>query len=216
MWSPADIADGLLGGLRAEADRLAQEQAVTGLDVRDEVELHPLLEQGLRREGFGVAREQRYPADWRRRRGSEGERCDLVLTPHGRSLRVPEAKATLFDDPDAVDIDEAFWLEIKTVAQFGELGPNGSYTSQLLSTVTADVRKLAKDDSIRHAALGLVLFVADPVVADHDLVVWQDHCLDRGMPIATPSRRRLEIQDRIGNRWCEVVVYPVQTLPPLD
>jgi hypothetical protein len=212
MWSLADIADALEAGLRRRMAQLDLEQSVKGLDALDEVSLHATLAEGLAEAGYGVYREQRYPADRERRRGSEGERCDLVLTPDRRPLREPDAKATLFDRSDAVDPDEAFWLEVKLVTQFTEEGPNRNYTSQLLSSVRGDVTKLSKDADILHAGLLVVLFVHDAIVAEHDLGVWLDRGLQRGLPIGAPSVRMLAMTDRLGNGICAVAVYRVSHL----
>ena len=211
IWCAATLADHLATGLRAAAEARDREQAVFGLDALDELELHPVLTEGLETAGYGVAREQRFPADWKKRRETEGERCDFVLTPDGRELRRPERRATLFDDPDAVELDEALWLEVKVVAQFNELGANGQYASTLLGAVTQDVPKLAKDDGIRHAALLIVMFVVEEAVATHDLAVWENRCHERGYAIDAPRRRTFPITDRLGNRFCVLSVYPVRT-----
>ncbi|MHC5005082.1 MAG: hypothetical protein ACYTJ0_18390 [Planctomycetota bacterium] len=208
-WSIADIADALEAGLRAEAARLDAEQAVMGLDARQEVDLHPLLAAALGQAGYGVHREQRYPADRRKRRETEGERCDLVLTPDGRPLQRPAVQGTLFAEPDAVALDDAFWLEVKVVAQFHPEGPNAGYASQLLSAVQQDVTKLSKDDGILHAGILIVLFVNDLAVRDNDLRIWQDRCLERGLPISAPCQRDLPLTDRHGNAWCALAVYRV-------
>jgi hypothetical protein len=208
-WSIADLADAAEAGLTAAARRFDLEQAPSGLDALEELEIHPLLAEAFRGAGYGVEREHRYPADRERRRETEGERCDLVLTPEGRDLRPPARKATLFDDPGAVDFEDAFWLEVKVVAQYTEEGANRNYASQLLSTVGRDVRKLSKDRGILHAGLLIILFVAEPIIADHDLGVWQDRCLERHLPIGAPSRRVVPVTDRLGNRLCVVALYPV-------
>jgi hypothetical protein len=212
VWSLPDIADAVETGLRRCAARCDREQAVRGIDARDEVGLHPLLEEALADAGYGVHREERYPADRRRRKETEGERCDLVLTPEGRPLRPPDRRATLFDRPDAVDLDDAFWLEVKAVAQFTDEGANANYSGQLLSSVRQDVTKLSKDRDILHAGLLILLFVRDEIVAEHDLGIWQDKCLERGLPIGAPSVRRVPIADRLGNGICEVALYPVSHL----
>ncbi|HEX7009816.1 MAG TPA: hypothetical protein VF184_07535, partial [Phycisphaeraceae bacterium] len=82
-WSIADIADAVAAGLSAQARAEDLEQAVYGLDARDELELHPLIQQALRAAGYGVWPEQRYPGAWNHRKRSLGQRCDLVLTPNG-------------------------------------------------------------------------------------------------------------------------------------
>jgi len=212
MWSVADLADAVESGLRDHMARLDLEQAVHGIDALDELALHPIIARGLAGAGYGVQREQRYPTDRRKRRESEGERCDFVLTPDGRPLRQPDARATLFEPADAVELDDAFWLEAKVVAQYTPEGPNRNYASQLLSTVRQDVMKLSKDPEILHAGLLIVLFVSEAVVAEHDLGVWQDRCLQRGLPIAVPALRTFTLTDRLGHATCAIAVYPVMHL----
>ena len=208
--SIADIADAIEAGLKRKCEQLHAEQAVYGLDALDELQLHPVLEQSLRAGGFGAHREQRYPGDRHKRSLGEGERCDFVLTPApGRPLVQEESCGTLFDSPDAMALDEAFWLEDKIVSQFTPEGPNANYSSQLLSTVRQDVTKLSKHAGILRAGLLIVLFVREAVVADHDLDIWQDKCLTRGLPIGAPARRSFAITDRHGNATCATAVYPV-------
>ncbi len=208
-WSGADLADALMAGLgHVEAD-LARAQSVRGLDGLDEVDLHPELARILSESGLGVHREVRYPASRVRRKKSEGQRCDLVLTPEGASLAEPEAPATLFDDPDAVELGDAFWLEVKVVRQFDETGANRTWASELLSSVREDVAKLSADPEIHHAALLIVLHAASDEVIEHDLGVWQDRCLEKGLPIGAPWRRRMPMLDRLGNTVCAVALYPV-------
>jgi len=208
-WSGADLADALVVGLgQLEADT-ARAQAVSGIDALDEVDLHPHLATALEAADFGVHREVRYPAARGRGSRSKGQRCDLVLTPELLSLHDPDAEATLFDDPCAVDLASAFWLEVKTVAQFLETGANASWSSELLSSVRDDVAKLDRDDGIRHAGLLIVMFAASDEVVDHDLRVWQDRCLEQGLPIGAPWMRRVPLLDRLGNTVCRLALYPV-------
>ncbi len=208
-WSITAIADAVAAGLVCESARFDAEQAVYGLDSLDELALHPLIASALRDAGFGVYREQRYPADRRCRRVSEGERCDLVLTPAGRPLDAPEEPKTLFDPPDAVSLGDAFWLETKVVAQFTANGPNRRYSSLLLGDVRRDVAKLAKDPGIRHAGLGIVLFTAEQHVADHDLAAWQQRCDELELPVAAPEIRHARVSDRLGNEVCTVALFPI-------
>ncbi|HWB19276.1 MAG TPA: hypothetical protein VG711_03170, partial [Phycisphaerales bacterium] len=63
LWSIAQLADELADGLAREARRLDVEQSVYGLDSLSELELHPVLERVFLAAGYGVFREQRYPAD---------------------------------------------------------------------------------------------------------------------------------------------------------
>ena len=135
-----------------------------------------------------------------------------MLTPDERPLVVEDAAATLFAPDDAVALDDALWLEVKTVSQHTIEGPNARYSTELLSTVRADVTKLAKDDGVLHAALLIVLFVESPLVSEHDLGVWADRCLERGLPIGAPCVREFAITDRMGNANCCAALYPVHHL----
>lgn len=212
MYSYADIADALEAGVATAARKLDDEQAVYGLDACDELDLHPRLARAIEAAGYGVHRERRYPSDRSKRRESEGERCDLVITDDGRALQSPEAAPTLFADPAAVALDDALWLEVKVVHQFQIEGANPGYASQLLSTVREDVRKLSKDEGILHAGVLIVMFVRDTEVADHDLKVWQQRCLERGLPIGASYRRHVPLRDRLGNGVCALSLTPVYHL----
>lgn len=209
MWSVADIADALERGVVDRAAELDSEQAVYGIDAQAEIELHPLLAASLANAGYGVYREQQYPSDRERRRRSEGERCDLVLTFDGRPLRDPESRRTLFETPDTADVNEAYWLEVKVVAQYTVDGPNARYTSQMLSPVRRDVVKLAKDRFIYHAGVLLLLFIEDERVAAHDLEVWMDQCLRRSLPVGAPAVRGVPLANRLGNAHAAIAVVPV-------
>ena len=209
-WCVASLADALEAGLLREECRLKTEQAISGLDARDELSLHAQLAEDLAATGLGVHREVRYPVARRHRRRTQGDRCDLVLTPENRPLEIPEAETTLFSNEDAVALEDAFWLEVKVVSQFTEEGSNQGYSSQLLSTVKEDIAKLSKDRGILHAGLLILLFTADPTIAEHDLGIWQDRCLEKSLPISAPSSRVIPISDRLGNQSCTLRIYPVR------
>ena len=209
LYSISVIADVVEATLAAEADRLEQEQSVTGLDGYDELGLHPILKAGLQQDGYGVFAEQRYPSDRSIRNHSEGERCDLVLTPDGRPLAAPDREPTLFDPPDAVALSDAFWLEVKVVGQFTTEGPNPKYSSALLSTAPRDVSKLSRDRRITHAGLLIVLFGSDTEVVDHDFDACLSRFLDRRLPVGIPVRRSFSISARIGNGICACALLPV-------
>ena len=84
-WDFSTIADQISDVIqRAEAD-LRLEQAVYGLDTRDERELQELLATGLAKH-HAVAREVHYPSSAGRKL-THRQRCDLVLTPIHRPLR---------------------------------------------------------------------------------------------------------------------------------
>lgn len=212
MWSIAELLDALEAGLRAIAAEIDAEQSVYGLDARDEVALHPVIERACREVGYGVHREEPYPADRKRRKASEGERCDFVLTPDARPLVQPERAATLFETENAVAVDDAFWLEMKVVHQHTPDGPNPRYSAQFLSVTRGDLSKLSKDDAILHAGLLIVLFTADESVAEHDLAVWYNRCLDRGLPLEAPYRRSIPLTNRHGNGCLSLALAGVRHL----
>lgn len=200
-----------------------------GVDSLDEVALHGVLCRGFEASGLGVLREQPYPGEaGRRPRRTERERCDIVLTEGaGVGVRDPvevlrEADAlagTLFEgapgpEPAGVDPGEAFWLEVKTVAQTayvcGVPGPNGSYASRLLGPTVRDLAKLSRDRGVRAGGLLLVVFCTDERTAEHDLAVLLHRCLDRDVPVASPVEERFAIRDRVGNGVCSVSIVPLR------
>jgi len=209
-FSISHLADALKDAMAAEALRLDDQQSPHGLDSLDEVRLHPVLGDGLVATGYGVYQEQMYPQPSRPRRETECERCDLVLTPGKQPLHAPWREPTLFDPPHAVAMDEAFWLEIKVVGQFTCDGPNSRYSAQLLTDAGQDVRKLSSNPGFVHAALLIVLYAEDAEVAEHDLAVWLDRCLQKRLPVGSPSLRSFDITERLGNRCCALGLYPVR------
>ncbi|HYE03296.1 MAG TPA: hypothetical protein VD963_08670 [Phycisphaerales bacterium] len=232
MYDPVAIVEAAAAALGQCQQRGLDEQAVYGLDALAETEFHPIIAAGLAGAGFGVLRERPYPAEWRARRGEDSKprdrlRCDLVLTPaQPAALEDPlvslsrlkrrrkQAAGTLYQHllspevpepgPACTRPEEAFWLEIKLVAQFcytaGVPGPNRSYASELLRGVPADLRKLDADPLIRAGGVLLVLLTDDPGTAAHDLVQLVHRILDRGLSVASPVTTGLALSDRIGNR----------------
>jgi len=209
-WSRAEIVDHVVAALedRARADDL--EQVVYGFDHLDELGLHPLLHSGLRKAGWGVHPEQRYPGDRGKRSKAEGQRCDIVLTPDGRPLQEPDIAQTLFDPLDAAPLSRAYWLEVKSVAQYETSGPFRRYSAELLSSVSQDVKKLWADDGVRFGGLLLLLFTETPEVAEHDLAAWHRRCMERGLPVTPPAIRGVRLTDRIGNSWCAAALFGVR------
>ncbi len=209
-WNTSDIADAVEAGLQRCAKQADLEQAVYGIDALDELGLHPLIECALTDRGFGVWREQRYPDDRLKPKRSEGQRCDIVLTPQNLPLRDPLIKGTLFDDAPAADPDEAYWLEVKSVAQFETSGPFPRYSAELLSPVVKDIKKVWSDGVIRHGGLLLILFTASQEIAEHDLAAWHTRCLDKGYPVGPPAVRGFPLNDRIGNTWCSLALFGIR------
>ena len=152
------------------------------------------------------------PSDWINPKQSEGLRCDVVITENGAGpyLRDPRLRGTLFDTVEAVNPEDAYWLEIKTVSQYTTNGPFRGYSRELLSPVADDVKKLWADGLIFHSGLLLILFTESREVAEHDLFAWFDRCLKRGYPVASPAARGFPITNRIGNGWCASAVFGVR------
>lgn len=232
-WRYEDIADALAAGMAEAEARLAEEQAVHGLDALDEVALHPILAAGTARAGHAVFRETPYPGQPDALpKESQRLRCDLVLGPAGctavadvihqekaarraaGTLFADLARSTLAPPPGAAPPEDLLWLEIKSIGQHtyvdGVAGPNRSYSSQF-NTCLADVRKLSKARAVEHAALAVVCFSERPETAAHDLAALVHRCLDRDLPVAGLASAAIPILDRIGNAACTVGVLRVRT-----
>jgi len=209
-WSTPDIADAVAAGLARRGAEDDAEHAVYGFDALDELGLHPIIQQSLQDAGWGVWPEVRYPGHWHKTKRSEGLRCDVVITPDGKPIRDASVRGTLFDDGSAVDPEAAYWLEIKTVAQYQTDGPFKRYSAELLSPVANDVKKIWSDGIIQHGGLLIVLFTQNQETAEHDLAVWHERCLRKGFPVGPPAVRGHPITDRIGNCWCTAAVFGVR------
>jgi hypothetical protein len=242
IWD-TEILAAIIGDGLAEASRAFDlEQAVRGIDALDELELHVLVQAACRAAGFGVHPEERYPSDRRARRRSVGRRCDLVLTAHGRPLAdslPPTAEGTPPPDgfavreptaplaevaasqaaplavPDgAIPLAEAFWLEIKTLSQFGPEGPTRAYSGRFLGDVAADLAKMGRGPGIEHAGLLVILFTRDLLTARHDLLAWEGRCREKDLPLGSPARTGFAINDRLGNGYAAVSLFPIRTGQP--
>lgn len=214
MFNLPAICDSCAEALRERAGALDEEQSPYGLDSLSELEFHPILHEGCRRAGYNVLPEQRYPTHATKSRRSEGDRCDIVLVEAPATHLVdPLMAGTLFGARGAAP-EEALWVEVKVVPQFalvsGVACANQAYSSLLLQSASADVRKLAGDPAIRHAAVALVVFAASETIARHDINAWACACLDKGVAIGAPIVAGFAIADRIGNLACTVALTLVR------
>ena len=236
MWRMSDMLAALTDGVGSLDARLLAEQAVHGVDALAEVALHPVLAEGISAAGFGVVREVLYPGEHASSvRRSARARCDLVVLPEpGMVLEDPATEqatlnageGTLFaglaaelevrPTPGAgvVTPADACWLEVKSVAQHAYVDgvpvPNRTYADQLLRGPMADLVKLAKDPSIWTAASVVVLFCETEAVGRHDLGQLAHRLLDQEAPLGTPEIGGVAIQDRVGNGWCAIGVFPMR------
>lgn len=183
------------------------EQAVYGLDSRDELTLHAMLFDGLKA-FYEVAREVHYPSTVGRKM-THRQRCDLVLTPTHRPLRLDTRPATLFDAPDQASPADALWLEVKIACQFREGGVrHGSYGAQWRQAVVADLRKMEVEPLIHEAALLLVVFNESAEVLNKDLDLFESVLVQKEVLAGFRHVRSVPILDRIGHRLCTVALWP--------
>jgi len=206
-WNLVELADRLRELFAAAEAELRLEQAVYGLDVRDERQLQTLLAERLKAH-FEVAREVHYPSTVGRKL-THRQRCDVVLTPKGRELRLDRAPPTLFDAPDLASPEEALWLEVKVAYQFREGGVRHSgYGSQWRNAVVEDLRKMEADARILEAGLVLIVFNESTAVLEKDLELFEDVLARKEVLAGFRQVRSVEISDRIGHRLCTVAVWP--------
>lgn len=232
-WSATELVRVAAQALRDADAHSREEQAVRGIDALDEVGLHPILARGFSAAGFGVWTERPYAGrveDRAIRR--DRERCDLVLTadpaarlldPVAELVEIDRATGTLFeplaesmagDGGNLVEPGEAYWMEVKAVAQFayveGVPRANRSYATQLVRGPLEDARKLAREATIGQAGALVVLFAEDERTVEHDLGRMSHRLLDEGAPIREPVWEAFGIEDRAGNGACGVALAPVR------
>ncbi len=207
LWDLSTVTDRVGDTLAAAEADLRVEQAVYGLDARDEKQLQATLAAGLG-QWYSVAREVHYPSTAGRKL-THRPRCDLVLTPAGRPLRLDSAPPTLFDPLEACPPGEALWVEVKVAYQFREGGGrHGGYGPQWRQAVVADLRKMEADPLIREAALLLLVFNESAAVLDKDLGLFEDLLVRKEVLAGFRRVRGAAIQDRIGHRLCTAAVWP--------
>src|SRR4051812_2191249 len=172
LWDFSTVADHVGQTLQSAESDLRLEQAVYGLDTRDEKGLQTILTDGLRRH-YEVVREVHYPSTVGRKL-THRPRCDLVLTPKGRPLRLDREAPTLFDPTDQAEPKDALWLEVKIAYQFREGGVrHGGYGAQWRQAVIEDLRKMEAESMIREAVLLLIVFNESAAILEKDLDLFE-------------------------------------------
>lgn len=214
-WDFSAVADHLQEVLGASEDEVRLEQAVYGLDARDERALQALLGERLA-SWYEVAREVHYPSS-RGRKLSHRMRCDVVLTPKGRPLQPDlEPEVTLFDLPGTAsmptqycDPGDALWLEVKVAYQFREGNVrHGGYGAQWRQKVVADLQKMEAEPLIREAGLVLIVFNESRDILDKDLELFEDVLALKEVLAGFRQVRSVPILDRIGHALCTAAVWP--------
>jgi hypothetical protein len=207
QWDFSTLADHLAAILSQAEGDLRLEQAVYGLDAKDELALHALLAEGLRGY-YEVAREVHYPSTLGKKL-THRPRCDLVVSPRGRALRLDSTPPTLFDPPNLCQPCDALWLEVKVAYQFREGGVrHGGYGAQWRSAVVEDLRKMEGDPTIREAGLVLLVFNESPDILEKDLQLFEDVLAQKEVLAGFRHVRSVPIQERMGHRLCTAAVWP--------
>ena len=206
-WDFSTLAD-QLGGVFADAEaELHLEQAVYGLDSKDELTLHALLAGGLRKH-YEVAREVHYPSSAGKKL-THRQRCDIVLSPPGRPLKLDSTLPTLFDAPDLCDPGDALWLEVKVAYQYREGGVrHGGYGAQWRGGVVDDLRKMEAEEKIREAGLVLLVFTESAEILEKDLQLFEDVLAQKEVLAGFRHVRSVPILERMGHRLCTAAVWP--------
>jgi len=220
-WAAATLVEVIAHGLAREAAARDAAQEILGVDSLPELALQPLVATALREAGYGVWPEQRYPRARRDARRNRGRRCDLVLTTAGRPLAqlegpdgharlpFPQAAAPGREDVSVVPLAEAFWLEIKNMAQHAAGTPAADYNAGLFAGWAADVRKMSSAPGLIYAGLLLIAFTADAGIARRDLDLWRLRCLAEDLPLLSPATAGFAINDRQGNAHCSLALFPI-------
>jgi hypothetical protein len=207
MWDFSTLADQLGAVIEGAEAELRLEQAVYGLDAKDEVTIQSMLAEGLKRQ-YEVCREVHYPSSIGRKL-SHRKRCDLVLSAPGRPLRLDSAPPTLFDAPNQSTAAEALWLEVKVAYQFREGGArHGGYGQQWRTKVIDDLRKMESEPLIKEAGLLLIVFNESGAILEKDLELFESMLALKEVLAGFRQVRSVPILDRIGHRLCTAALWP--------
>jgi hypothetical protein len=207
MWDFSEVADRMHAVLTQAEGDLRLEQAVYGLDSRDECAIQTILADGLKSH-YEVAREVHYPSSIGKKL-THRQRCDLALTPRGRPLRLDSSPPTLFDAPNQALPPDALWLEVKVACQFREGGARHSgYGAQWRTNVVDDLRKMEIEPLIRDAGLVLVVFNESDAILQKDLELFESVLTHKEVLAGFRKVRSVPIQDRIGHNVCTVALWP--------
>ena len=191
---------------QSEAD-LRLEQAVYGLDSKDEKDLQSLLSAGLK-QFYSVAREVHYPSSVGNKR-THRLRCDLVLLEKGIEIKLDSHEPTLFDNPNAQPPTHGVWLEVKVARQFCEGGVRHlGYGSQWRDAVVEDIRKMSTEPKIKDAGLVLIVFTENDQVLGDDLQHFEDVLVRKEVLAGFRQVRSVKILDRIGHHFCSIAIWP--------
>lgn len=206
-WDLSVVADRLGESIQQAESELRLEQAVYGLDARDEVQLQRLLAERLVAH-YDVAREVHYPSSAGKKL-SHRQRCDLVLTPKGHPLKLDRAAPSLFEPAGLCKPEDALWLEVKVACQFREGGAHhAGYGAQWRGAVVEDLRKMEADSLIHEAGLILIVFNESDTILNKDLNLFETVLAQKEVLAGFRHVRSVPIWDRIGHRLCTAALWP--------
>ena len=206
-WNWELVADRLALALGDAEEALRLEQAVYGLDAKDERQLQALLAEGLSPH-YCVSREVHYPSSAANKR-THRQRCDLVITPPGRPLKLDWSPPGLFDPPDPCLPAEALWLEVKCAYQFREGHQRHTgYGQQWRSAIVEDLKKMEAEPLIKKAGLVLIVFNETRDILGKDLELFEEVLIQKEVLAATRIVRSTDIWERNGHRLCTCVLWP--------
>lgn len=207
MWDFSTLADHLSSIItQAEAD-LRLEQAVYGLDARDELAIQAVLADALK-QFYAVAREVHYPSSVGRKL-THRQRCDIVLSEKDRPLKLDHAPPTLFDPANQSTAADALWLEVKIAYQFREGGQrHAGYGAKWRTSIVADLQKMESESLIREAGLLLVVFTESQQLLEKDVELFESVLIQKEVLAGFRHVRSVKIQDRIGHQVCSLILWP--------
>ena len=207
MWDFLTLAEQINSIINAAEGDLRLEQAVYGLDSRDEKEIQSLLADGLLPH-YDLVREVHYPSSVGKKL-THRQRCDLVLSQKGRPLRLDVAPPTLFDAPNQCESADALWLEVKVAYQFSESGRHhGGYGAEWRQAVVSDLKKLEAEPLERHAGLLMIVFTESDAIVAKDLELFEDVLARKEVLAGFRQVRQTPILERMGHRVCTAALWP--------
>lgn len=233
MWDLAEIISSAADQIRSYEQLLIDDHAYAGIDALREIDLHPIVCEGLTQIFQVVLREECLPSTAKDLPGKNSrERVDFILLPDRKKslfdpvsahMEVHRASGTLFESvaslpkptPSECDPKDAMWVEMKCIPQFryidGVPTPNTKYAQEIVNGPSEDVVKLASDPLIRHCAVLVVVFNELKEAGPHDLAMSVRTMIDRDLPVGMPELEQIAIEDRGGNGWCTLGLIPIRT-----
>ena len=206
-WDLVELIEQIGRLLQTAEDELRLEQAVYGLDARSERDLQSLLAE-RHAPHYEVAREVHYPSTFGKKL-SHRQRCDMVLTPRGKPLRLDSSEPTIFDPPDLAIAEDGLWLEVKIAWQFREGGIRHSgYGGQWRNAVVDDLRKMEAENRILEAGLLLIVFNESAAILEKDLEIFESVLAEKEVLAGFRQVRSVKILDRIGHHLCTAALWP--------